>query len=56
MFAGNHVGFIPAVLIHTAYESVEGYLFPIENRDASMMNHVGDTIAFMAGWAVAKKS
>jgi hypothetical protein len=39
---------------HTAYEMIEGSLFPIEDRDVSMRNHVGDSLAFLAGMIVAK--
>jgi hypothetical protein len=42
-------------LTHTAYEAVEGKLFPAQTRDVSMKNHVGDTLAFMLGiWAATK--
>ena len=34
---------------HTLYEVLEGNLFPGPMRDTSMLNHVGDTIAFLAG-------
>lgn len=47
------IGFWFALLLHTFYELVEGRLFPIQHRDPSMLNHVGDTIAFAAGWGVA---
>ena len=40
---------LTGLVLHTIYESVEGYIFPLEFRDASMRNHVGDTIAFAAG-------
>ena len=46
------VGFLNAFLLHTGYEMVEGFIFPWEDRDVSMRNHVGDTVAFLAGWAV----
>lgn len=38
-----------ALLAHTVYEAIEGRIFPVQNRDVSMVNHVGDTVAFMAG-------
>ena len=42
-----------ALLLHTVYEAVEGQVFPSQHRDVSMRNHVGDTVAFMAGrWAM----
>lgn len=34
---------------HTLYEFVEGDIFPVEARDVSLENHVGDTVAFLAG-------
>lgn len=40
---------LAGLAIHTVYESVEGEFFPSDHRDRSMTNHVGDTIAFMAG-------
>jgi hypothetical protein len=43
---------LEAVLLHTAYEFVEGSIFPIEHRDVSIKNHVGDSIAFLAGFTV----
>lgn len=52
-FGPEHgIGFLGAVVLHTIYESVEGFIFPDPNRDVSMRNHAGDTIAFAAGWAV----
>lgn len=50
-------GLIPtwwqALLLHTLYEAVEGKIFPNPNRDVSMRNHVGDSVAFMVGrWAI----
>lgn len=42
-----------ALVLHTLYEMVEGRVFPNQNRDVSFRNHVGDTVAFMAGrWAM----
>ena len=40
---------LTSLVLHTIYESIEGYIFPLEFRDSSMRNHVGDTIAFAAG-------
>jgi hypothetical protein len=40
---------------HTAYEMVEGGLFPSAHRDRSMTNHVGDTLAFLAGSVLASQ-
>jgi hypothetical protein len=40
------------LMLHTIYESIEGYIFPAEFRDVSMRNHVGDTLAFTAGMLV----
>ena len=34
---------------HTLYEFLEQDLYPIEDRDTSMTNHVGDTVFFLAG-------
>ena len=39
---------------HTLYEAVEGEIFPVEARDTSFENHVGDTLAFLAGRVVAE--
>ena len=52
MLAARHVGALDAFLLHSGYEAVEGSLFPREDRDVSMLNHVGDTVAFMVGWFV----
>jgi hypothetical protein len=42
-----------ALLAHTFYEAIESQIFPVQNRDVSWTNHVGDTVAFMAGrWAL----
>lgn len=43
---------LAGLVVHTIYESIEGYIFPAEFRDVSMRNHVGDTIAFAAGTLV----
>ena len=43
-----------ALLVHTAYESIEGFIFPSEARDVSMRNHIGDTLAFLAGRLVGQ--
>lgn len=40
---------VTGLVLHTIYESIEGYIFPAEFRDVSKRNHVGDTIAFAAG-------
>lgn len=40
---------ILGLAIHTVYEMIEGFIFRREDRDPSMKNHVGDTIAFSAG-------
>ena len=45
-----------ALLLHTMYEAVEGRIFPLKHRDASMLNHVGDTVAFLAGRAAVQAS
>jgi hypothetical protein len=44
--------YFAGLVAHTIYESIEGYIFPREDRDVSMRNHVGDTIAFGAGMLV----
>jgi len=41
--------YVAGLVVHTIYESIEGYIFPAEFRDVSMRNHVGDTAAFAAG-------
>ena len=45
---------LAAMLAHTGYESVEGMIFPSQARDVSMLNHVGDSVAFLAGRLVAR--
>ncbi len=55
MFAARHLGPMQAVAVHTLYEMVEGNLFPREHRDVSMLNHVGDSIAFVAGYFLANR-
>lgn len=42
-------GYVVGFLAHTLYEIVEGRLFPTANRDVSITNHIGDTVAFLAG-------
>lgn len=49
LFPGKKVA---GLVLHTLYESIEGYIFPADFRDVSFRNHVGDTIAFAAGMAV----
>ena len=44
---------LAGLVIHTAYEAVEGDFFPWYHRDRSMANHVGDTVAFLAGSLLA---
>jgi hypothetical protein len=53
MLARKYVGLIAALALHTVYEMIEGALFPLPDRDPSMRNHVGDTVALAAGWYVA---
>ena len=43
-----------ALAAHTLYEAVEGWIFPGPYRDVSFVNHVGDTLAFVAGRIVAR--
>lgn len=43
---------VTGLVLHTIYESIEGYIFPAKFRDTSMRNHVGDTIAFTVGMLV----
>ena len=45
---------VMGLVAHTAYEFIEGDIFPVEARDVSLENHVGDTIAFLAGSIVGK--
>lgn len=40
---------VTAIGAHTVYEMIEGWIFPWEYRDISMLNHIGDTVAFIAG-------
>jgi hypothetical protein len=42
------------LLIHTIYEAIEGDYFPSDHRDRSIKNHVGDTLAFLAGSSLAQ--
>lgn len=51
--ARYHLQFAEALILHTGYEGIEGYFFT--HRDESMENHVGDTIAFAAGFLAASK-
>jgi hypothetical protein len=44
-----------ALAWHTVYEMIEGQLFPSENRDTSMENHIGDSIASLIGSFVARE-
>ncbi len=44
---------LAGLVVHTVYESVEGEFFPSDHRDRSMENHLGDTVAFMAGSGLA---
>lgn len=48
-FPNRHLA---GLVVHTIYESIEGYIFPAAFRDVSMRNHVGDTIAFAAGMSL----
>jgi len=41
--------YLTGLVLHTIYEAVEGHIFPAQDRDVSMENHLGDTIAFAAG-------
>ena len=47
--------FLLALAVHTLYEMGEGRIFPREHRDVSARNHLGDTVAFMAGWYIRRK-
>lgn len=47
-------GYFIGLVVHTVYELVEEKIFPDANRDISMTNHVGDTIAFLAGSRLAQ--
>jgi hypothetical protein len=42
--------YLGALLVHTAYEVVEGQIFPVAMRDTSMRNHIGDTVAMAGNW------
>lgn len=41
--------FVSGMIVHTLYELVEGRIFPVEHRDTSLRNHVGDSLAFLVG-------
>jgi hypothetical protein len=43
---------VEAVLLHTGYELLEGSIFPVDHRDTSFRNHVGDSVGFLAGFSV----
>lgn len=43
-----------ALAAHTGYEAIEGRIFPDPHRDVSLLNHVGDSVAFLAGRLVAE--
>ena len=45
--------YLAGLVVHTIYESIEGYIFPREDRDPSLRNHVGDTVCFGAGMLAA---
>lgn len=48
---------VAGLVLHTIYEAIEGYIFPAAFRDVSMRNHVGDTLAFVAGmWVIPSPS
>lgn len=41
------------LVLHTLYEAIEGKIITREDRDPSMRNHIGDTLAFTLGmWAM----
>lgn len=51
-------GFIPftgALILHTLYETIEQDIFPLEDRDISLRNHVGDTLGFVAGYLAGRR-
>jgi hypothetical protein len=41
--------YLPGIVLHTAYELMEDRIYPFHGRDRSMENHIGDTLAFVAG-------
>ena len=41
--------------LHTLYEIYEGQLFPVQARDTSLENHLGDSLAFVAGTYAASE-
>jgi hypothetical protein len=41
--------YLPGIVLHTAYELMEDRIYPYHGRDRSMANHIGDTVAFVAG-------
>jgi hypothetical protein len=46
---------LSGMVAHTLYEMVEGKLFPVDQRDVSMRNHVGDSLAFLAGMMLTRR-
>jgi len=49
--------YVAGLVTHTIYEAIEGRIFPLEFRDPSFRNHVGDTIAFAVGmWIASSKN
>lgn len=48
---------LPATMIaKIVYEMIEGQIFPVESRDTSMENHLGDLLAGLAGALAAGAS
>lgn len=41
--------YLMPLVAHTLYEVIESYVFPDPHRDVSMLNHIGDTLAFVGG-------
>jgi hypothetical protein len=56
LLASRYVDYPVGLLGHTIYESVEtDFKIARQERDTSFLNHVGDTIAFTAGFFLARR-
>ncbi len=53
--AARYVPLPAALILHTLYEMFESEIFPVEHRDVSTRNHIGDTIGFAAGYVAARR-
>jgi len=55
MTSARYVGWWEGLVLHSLYETFEGKLFPQPHRDVSFLNHIGDTLAFLAGRWIAER-